>query len=168
MSSYRRNGGRHVVAAGEVVLSGGAINTPQLLQLSGVGRRRSPASLGHPPVVDLPGVGANLQDHLEVYVQHACTPAGSCSRAAQWRHPWVGLQWLAAPQGPAATNHFEGGGFVRSNDDVAYPNLMFHFLPIAVRYDGYAPMRQARLPGAHRADVLRRPGLGEDHVPDPG
>ena len=92
--------------------------------------------LGIRPVVDLPGVGANLQDHLEVYIQHACLqPVSMQPYLEKWRMPFIGLEWLAG-RGPAATNHFEGGGFVRSNDDVAYPNLMFHFLPIAVRYDG--------------------------------
>ncbi len=89
---------------------------------------------------DLPGVGEHLQDHLEVYVQHACTqPVSMQPYLAKWRYPITGAQWLFARRGPGATNHFEGGGFVRSNDDVAYPNLMFHFLPIAVRYDGTAP-----------------------------
>jgi choline dehydrogenase len=55
---------------------------------------------------------------------------------ANWRKPWIGFQWLVFRRGPGATNHFEGGGFVRSNDDVAYPNLMFHFLPLSIRYDG--------------------------------
>jgi choline dehydrogenase len=93
--------------------------------------------LGIRTVVDLPGVGANLQDHLEVYVQHACRqPVTMQPYLDWWRMPFVGLEWIAARRGPAASNHFEGGGFARSNDDVDYPNLMFHFLPIAVRYDG--------------------------------
>jgi choline dehydrogenase len=91
-------------------------------------------------VQDLPGVGEHLQDHLEVYVQHACIQPVSMAPYLRWRRrPWVGFQWLFLRRGPGATNHFEGGGFARSNDDVAYPNLMFHFLPIAVRYDGSAP-----------------------------
>lgn len=135
--SYRRNGKTHSVDAQEVVLCGGAINTPQLLQLSGVGDSAHLKSLGIKPVVDLPGVGENLQDHLEVYIQHACTqPVSMQPSLSLWRYPWIGLQWLFGRKGPAATNHFEGGGFVRSNEDVAYPNLMFHFLPVAVRYDG--------------------------------
>ena len=135
--SYRRNGRLHTVTAKEVVLCGGAISTPQLLQLSGVGDSAHLASLGIRPVVDLPGVGANLQDHLEVYVQHSCKqPVSMQPSLSLWRYPLIGLQWLLGRKGPAATNHFEGGGFVRSNDDVAYPNLMFHFLPVAVRYDG--------------------------------
>ena len=135
--SYRRNGRLHTVSAGEVILCGGAINSPQLLQLSGIGPAEVLKPLGIRHRVDLPGVGANLQDHLEVYIQHACTqPVSMQPYLEKWRMPYIGLQWLLARRGPAATNHFEGGGFVRSNDDVAYPNLMFHFLPIAVRYDG--------------------------------
>jgi choline dehydrogenase len=136
---YRR-GGRKTVDAGEVILCGGAINSPQLLQLSGVGDATLLRSLGIGVVADLPGVGENLQDHLEVYVQYACTQPVSMQPYLKWRYrPWIGAQWLFGRRGPGATNHFEGGGFTRSNDDVAYPNLMFHFLPIAVRYDGTAP-----------------------------
>ena len=106
---------------------------------------------------DLPGVGENLQDHLEVYVQYACTQPVSVQPALKkWKRPLIGAQWLFFRSGPGATNHFEAGGFVRSNDDVAYPNLMFHFLPVAIRYDGSSPSGEARLPGARRADVLRR------------
>lgn len=135
--TYRHRGRSRTVKAGEVILCGGAINTPQLLQLSGVGDAEHLRSLGIDPVVDLPGVGENLQDHLEVYVQHACSqPVSQQPSLQRWRYPFIGLQWLLGRKGPAATNHFEGGGFVRSNEDVAYPNLMFHFLPVAVRYDG--------------------------------
>ena len=88
----------------------------------------------------LPGVGHGLQDHLEVYVQYGSKQPVSVAPALKWRNrPLVGARWLLARGGPGATNHFEAGGFVRSNDDVAYPNLMFHFLPIAIRYDGSAP-----------------------------
>jgi choline dehydrogenase len=126
--------------AGEVILAGGAINTPQLLQLSGVGNGEHLKSLGVDVVHHLPGVGEHLQDHLEVYVQYACKQPVSVAPATKWRNrPWVGFQWLCLRRGPGATNHFEGGGFARSNDEVAYPNLMFHFLPIAIRYDGSAP-----------------------------
>jgi len=122
------------------VLAGGAINSPQLLQLSGVGDPKLLRGLGIPVVAAVPGVGANLQDHLEVYVQHACTQPVSMQPYLAKKH-WlgVGARWLFLRSGPGATNHFEAGGFVRSNDDVEYPNLMFHFLPIAVRYDGTAP-----------------------------
>ncbi len=131
---------RHSVDAGLVILCGGAINSPQLLQLSGVGPAAQLEALGVEVVHDLPGVGANLQDHLEVYVQHtAKLPVSMAPYLKWWRRPEVGLRWLFGKNGPGATNHFEGGGFARSNDAVAYPNLMFHFLPVAVRYDGSAP-----------------------------
>ena len=134
---YSRAGITSTARAGEVILAGGAINTPQLLQLSGIGNPDELRPLGITPVHELRGVGENLQDHLEVYVQHACTQPISFNPALKLHHrPKIGLQWLLNRTGPAATNHFEAGGFVRSNDDVAYPNLMFHFLPIAVRYDG--------------------------------
>jgi choline dehydrogenase len=85
-------------------------------------------------------VGENLQDHLEVYIQHTATqPVTMAPYFAMKARPKVGLEWLLRKSGPGATNHFEAGGFVRSNDDVAYPNLMYHFLPIAVRYDGTLP-----------------------------
>ncbi|BEL07933.1 choline dehydrogenase [Actinoplanes sichuanensis] len=136
----RRGGAPHRVYASEVILCGGAINTPQLLQLSGIGDSAELSALGITPVHHLPGVGENLQDHLEVYIQYASTQPVSMQPYLKWRHrPWIGAQWLFLRSGPAATNHFEAGGFVRSNDDVAYPNLMFHFLPIAVRYDGSSP-----------------------------
>jgi choline dehydrogenase len=128
------------VRAGEVILCGGAINSPQLLQLSGVGPAGPLRELGIDVVADRPGVGENLQDHLEVYVQYASKLPVSVAPALKWRNrPIVGARWLFLRSGPGATNHFEGGGFARSNDDVAYPNLMFHFLPIAIRYDGSSP-----------------------------
>ena len=129
-----------IVEAREIILCGGAINSPQLLQVSGAGNARELESLGIDVVADLPGVGENLQDHLEVYVQYASRLPVSVAPSYRWRNrPSVGLQWLLFKRGPGATNHFEAGGFVRSNDDVDWPNLMFHFLPIAVRYDGTAP-----------------------------
>ena len=134
-----RSGGRRVAQAGEVILCGGAVNSPQLLQLSGIGPAGVLADAGVEPVVEVPGVGENLQDHLEVYLQYACTrPVSMAPYLAKWRRPWIGLQWLAR-RGPGVTNHFEAGGFLRSNDEVQWPNLMFHFLPIAVRYDGSVP-----------------------------
>ena len=126
--------------AGEVILSGGAFNSPHLLQLSGVGQADELELLGIPIVQDLPGVGENLQDHLEVYVQHACRQPVSMQPALKWyNRPYIGLKWLFFRSGPAASNHFEAGGFIRSNDEVAYPNVMFHFLPLAIRYDGSSP-----------------------------
>jgi choline dehydrogenase len=136
---YTRRGRSEVARAGEVILCGGAFNSPQLLQLSGIGNAAELEALGIDVVADVPGVGEHLQDHLEVYIQYGCKePVSMVPQLAKWRRPWLGLKWLFG-KGPAATNHFEGGGFVRSNDEVAYPNLMFHFLPLAVRYDGSKP-----------------------------
>ncbi len=124
----------------EIILCGGAFNSPQLLQLSGVGNENELKPLGVDMVHHLPGVGEHMQDHLEVYVQYGCSQPVSMSPGLKFRNrPWIGFRWLFLRRGPGATNHFEGGGFARSNDDVKYPNLMFHFLPIAVRYDGSAP-----------------------------
>jgi choline dehydrogenase len=136
-----RGSGVERIEAGEVILAGGAFNSPQLLQLSGVGAADHLHSLGIDVVAELPGVGENLQDHLEVYIQHGSKQPVSMQPSAtqKWRRPFIGAQWLFLRSGPGATNHFEGGGFARSNDDVAYPNLMFHFLPLAIRYDGSAP-----------------------------
>ena len=138
---YQQRGGSPKRAlAGEVILAGGAFNSPQLLQLSGVGNPSLLEPLGIPVVNGLTGVGENLQDHLEVYVQHSSRLPVSVAPGLKWRNrPWIGLEWLLFKRGLAATNHFEGGGFARSNEDVRYPNLMFHFLPVAVRYDGSSP-----------------------------
>jgi choline dehydrogenase len=136
----RGPGSARTARGGEIILCGGAINSPQLLQLSGVGNGADLRALGIDVVRDLPGVGDNLQDHLEVYIQYACKQPVSMLPYFAWRNrPRVGAQWLVAKSGPGATNHFEAGGFIRSNNDVAYPNLMFHFLPMAIRYDGSVP-----------------------------
>ncbi len=133
-------GAARVAQAGEVIVCAGAFGSPQLLQLSGVGNASELSALGIGVVADLPGVGENLQDHLEVYVQYGSKLPVSVAPALKWRNrPMVGAKWLFLRSGPGATNHFEAGGFARSNDKVAYPNLMFHFLPIAIRYDGSAP-----------------------------
>jgi choline dehydrogenase len=135
-----RRGAPERVLAGNVILCGGAINTPQLMMLSGLGPADHLRATGVGVVADLPGVGENLQDHLEVYVQYGSKQPVTMQPYLKLRYrPQVGAQWLFLRRGPGATNHFEAGGFTRSNDDVAYPNLMFHFLPIAVRYDGSAP-----------------------------
>jgi choline dehydrogenase len=135
-----RGGKAERIDAGEVLLCGGAINSPQLLQLSGVGNADELSRVGIKPVHDLRAVGENLQDHLEVYVQYKSRLPVSVAPAMKLRNrPWVGAAWLLGRRGPGATNHFEAGGFARSNEDVAYPNLMFHFLPVAIRYDGTAP-----------------------------
>ena len=136
----RGRGGVERLYAGEVILAGGSINSPQLLLLAGIGPAAHLAEHGISVVADLPGVGRNLQDHLEVYVQYQSRLPVSMQPSAteRWRRPFIGAQWLFLRSGPGATNHFEGGGFVRSNEGVAYPNLMFHFLPLAIRYDGSA------------------------------
>ncbi|MEB8093320.1 choline dehydrogenase [Mammaliicoccus lentus] len=135
--TYKKNGKKHTVGAGEVILCGGAFNTPQLLQLSGIGDSEHLNLLGIETRVHLPGVGENFEDHLEVYVQHASSkPVSQQPSLNKLKMPFIGLQWIFSRTGPASSNHFEGGGFVRSNDKVEYPNLMFHFLPLAVRYDG--------------------------------
>ena len=133
-------GKRQVFSGKEIILCGGSINSPQLLQLSGVGNEHDLKPLGIQMVHNLPGVGANLQDHLEVYVQFSCKqPVTQQPSLKFWKRPWIGFLWLFLRTGPGATNHFEAGGFTRSNGDVAYPNLMYHFLPLAIRYDGSAP-----------------------------
>ncbi|MGI8992669.1 MAG: choline dehydrogenase [Nocardioidaceae bacterium] len=140
---YLKGGRLHrAVEAHEVILCGGAINSPQLLQLSGVGNADELGRLGIGIVQHLPGVGENLQDHLEVYVQHASKKPVSIAPGLRWRaRPKIAFDWLFFRKGLGATNHFEGGGFCRSNDEVDYPNLMFHFLPLAIRYDGSAPTK---------------------------
>ena len=128
-------------------------------------QRRRARGVGVDVVHDLPGVGENLQDHLEVYVQHASTQPVSVAPAMKWRNrPWVGFKWLFFRSGPGATNHFEGGGFVRSNDEVDAPEP---HVPLPAARDPLrrlAARRRPRLPGARRPDVLGRPRLGEDHV----
>jgi len=132
-----RGGTRVEIRGGEIICCGGAINSPQLLQLSGVGDAALLESFDIPVVQDLPGVGENLEDHAEVYVQHACTKPVSLYPALKWwRAPWIGAQWLFGRSGVGASNHFEAGGFIRSNDMVEYPNVQYHFLPIAIRYNG--------------------------------
>jgi len=137
---YQKFGITHKVYAGEIICCGGAINSPQLLQLSGIGNATELRSHGIKVTENLPGVGENLQDHLEVYVQHACKlPVSMYPALKWWNKPKIGFQWLFQRKGAAATNHFEAGGFIRSNNEVTYPNIQFHFLPLAVRYDGSSP-----------------------------
>jgi len=135
---YARGGAvRFARARREVILSGGAINSPQLLMLSGVGEADALRRLDLPVIADLPGVGANLQDHIEIYVQHACTqPVSLYSTQKPLAKLAVGLRWLLTSTGPGASNHFEAGGFIRSRAGVRHPDLQYHFLPIAADYDG--------------------------------
>ena len=137
---YMRGKKTETAHGGEIICCGGAVNSPQLLQLSGVGNGAELRELGIDVVHDLPGVGENLQDHLELYVQYACRKPVSMFPALKWyNQPRIGMQWLFGRTGAGATNHFEAGGFIRGNDRVPYPNIQYHFLPIAIRYDGSAP-----------------------------
>ncbi|NCF30125.1 MAG: choline dehydrogenase, partial [Gammaproteobacteria bacterium] len=137
---YAKGGHLHTVRAErEVLLCGGAINSPQLLMLSGVGDGDVLGKLGIDVRTHLPGVGGNLQDHLEVYVQHACTqPITLYGATRPWNQLRIGLQWLLFGEGLGATNHFESGAFIRRNNNVRHPDLQYHFLPMAVSYDGRA------------------------------
>ncbi len=138
-----RGGSREVIhARHEVILAASAINTPKLLMLSGIGPAAHLAAHGIGVVADRPGVGANLQDHLEVYVQYAATAPVTLYR--YWNplgKAWVGLQWLLTRSGPGASNQFETVAFIRSRAGVRYPDLQLHFLPLAVRYDGRAAVK---------------------------
>jgi choline dehydrogenase len=137
---YKHGGQSKRVYGGEIICCSGAINSPQFLQVSGIGNAAELRALGIDVVQDVPGVGENLQDHLEVYIQYSCRQPVSLQPALKWYNkPLIGLEWLLFRTGTAASNHFEAGGFIRSNDDVAYPNTMFHFLPLAIRYDGTSP-----------------------------
>ena len=121
----------------EIVISGGAINSPQLLMLSGSGDADALRARGIEPIVHAPGVGANLQDHLETYVQHAATqPITLYSTQTLLGMGMIGAEWLLFRTGLGATNHFEAGGFIRSRAGVRHPDLQYHFLPIAISYDG--------------------------------
>ena len=135
---YRRGGRDHFVRARrEVILSGGAINSPQLLKLSGVGPADELRSFGIDVVADRPGVGENLQDHLEFYFQVASKqPITLYGHTGLFARGLVGLQWLMRGRGLGASNHFEAGGFIRSRAGVRYPDIQFHFLPMAIAYDG--------------------------------
>jgi len=134
---------REVRANREVILAAGSINTPKLLKLSGVGPAAELKSHGIPVVRDLPGVGENLQDHIEFYFQVACTqPITLYSSMGLFARARIGLRWLLFKDGLGATNHFETGGFIRSRPDVPYPDIQFHFLPLAVTYDGSSLARE--------------------------
>lgn len=121
----------------EVILCGGAINSPQTLLLSGIGNSDDVKKLGIPVVQHLPGVGENLQDHIEAYVQYECiqpiTLYGATNPLAKLK---IGVEWILTRKGLGGTNHFESGGFIRSEAGVEHPDLQYHFLPMAVSYDG--------------------------------
>ena len=121
----------------EVILSGGPINTPQLLKLSGIGPAAELREQGIAVVADRAGVGANLQDHLEFYFQMACTQPVSLYPAMNiFAKGLIGARWLLFRNGLGATNHFESCGFIRSRAGIRYPDIQYHFFPLAVSYDG--------------------------------
>jgi choline dehydrogenase len=136
--SYRLGEQEHKVRARcEVLLCAGSIGSPQLLKLSGVGPPEELRGQGIPVVQALMGVGENLQDHLEFYFQVACKePVSLYSALNPLSRFLIGLRWLLRHDGLGASNHFETGAFIRSRAGVRYPNLQYHFLPMAVSYDG--------------------------------
>ena len=132
--------GRQVIRAGrEVILAASSINSPKLLMLSGIGPAAHLKEHGVDVIADRAGVGANLQDHLEIYMQFAASqPITLYKYWNLWGKAWVGAQWLLTGKGLGASNQFEACAFIRSKAGVEYPDIQYHFLPIAVRYDGKA------------------------------
>ena len=123
----------------EVILSAGSIGSPQLLQVSGIGPQDVLSKAGVPVLHDLPGVGENLQDHLEVYFQYRCKqPISLNSKLNYFSMGLIGARWILFKSGLGATNHFESCGFIRSRVGLQWPNIQYHFLPAAMRYDGNA------------------------------
>lgn len=126
-----------VHAKREVILSAGAIASPQILQRSGVGAKSLLDEFKIPVVHDLPGVGENLQDHLEMYLQYECKKPVSLYPALKWyNQPAIGAQWLFLGTGIGASNQFEAGGFIRTRPEFEWPNIQYHFLPVAINYNG--------------------------------
>jgi choline dehydrogenase len=124
-------------AEAEVILAASSINTPKLLMLSGIGTGAHLAEHGIPVLADRRGVGANLQDHLEIYMQFAASqPITLFKHWNLWGKARVGAQWLLTGTGLGASNQFEACAFIRSRAGIDYPDIQYHFLPIAVRYDG--------------------------------
>ena len=135
---YERGGKTYIAKASrEVILSGGPINSVQLLKLSGIGPADELRQHGIPVIADRAGVGANLQDHLEFYFQMACTqPVTLYGQANLLGKALAGAQWLFFRKGIGATNHFESCGFIRSRAGIPYPDIQYHFFPMAINYDG--------------------------------
>lgn len=140
---YDQRGQTHTVRCQrEVLVSSGPIGSPHLLQRSGIGPaavlRQAGIELKH----DLPGVGENLQDHSEIYIQYTCKqPITLHSKMSLWGKAMIGLRWLLFKDGLGASNHFEAGGFIRSGKGLRWPDIQFHFLPAAMRYDGDKPFK---------------------------
>nr|WP_309504200.1 choline dehydrogenase [uncultured Roseovarius sp.] len=141
---YDQGGKRHVArATREVLVASGPIGAPHLLQRSGIGPadvlRKADVEVVH----DLPGVGENLQDHSEVYIQYACKePITLNGKMGLWSRFLIGLEWILFKRGLSTTNHFESGGFIRSDASLEWPDIQFHFMPAAVRYDGKQPLKE--------------------------
>ena len=135
---YEQNGKiREVNATEEVILSAGSIGSPHLLQLSGIGNREVLETAGIEVKHELPGVGENLQDHLEFYFQFRCEqPVSLNGKLDWWNKLKIGVRWILKKDGLGATNHFESCGFIRSKAGVEWPDMQYHFLPAAMRYDG--------------------------------
>jgi len=126
----------------EVILCAGSIGSPQLLQLSGIGPKNVLKDAGVELRHELPGVGENLQDHLEVYFQYHCKkPITLNSKLNLFSKGLIGVRWILSKTGLGATNHFESCGFIRSRAGLEWPNIQYHFLPAAMRYDGNAAMK---------------------------
>lgn len=126
-----------VLCSREVILSAGPIGSPQILQLSGIGDPQDLKKAGVPVTHNLPGVGKNLQDHLEFYFQFECKKPITLNAKLDWMSKGIiGARWLLTKSGLGATNHFESCGFIRSKEGVKWPDIQFHFLPAAIRYDG--------------------------------
>ncbi|PWC31315.1 choline dehydrogenase [Azospirillum sp. TSO35-2] len=136
--AYLRSGQPEVAyARSEVLLCAGAIASPAILQRSGVGPAAVLRDLDVPLVLDLAGVGADLQDHLEMYIQYECRqPVSLYPSLKWWNQPAIGAEWLFRGTGIGASNQFEAGGFIRTDDTVPWPNLQYHFLPVAISYNG--------------------------------
>ncbi len=135
-----RGGQNEVIRAGsEVIVAASSINSPKILMLSGIGDAAHLAEHGIKVVADRPGVGANLQDHLEIYMQFAAAqPVTLYKYWNLWGKAIVGAQWLLTKTGLGASNQFEACAFIRTREGIEYPDIEYHFLPIAVRYDGKA------------------------------
>ncbi|MDZ4336580.1 MAG: choline dehydrogenase [Pseudomonas sp.] len=152
-----------VNARREVLLCSGAIASPQVLQRSGVGPAALLRELDIPLVHDLPGVGQNLQDHLEVYLQYACKQPVSLYPALQWwNQPMIGANWLFLGKGIGASNQFEAGGFIRSSSEFEWPNIQYHFLPVAINYNGSNAVKEHGFQ-AHMGS-MRSPSRGRIQV----
>ncbi|SAK98412.1 choline dehydrogenase [Caballeronia ptereochthonis] len=178
------HGGQRVTAhvRREVLVCSGAIASPQLLQRSGVGRPSWLKELEIPVLHDLPGVGENLQDHLEMYMQYECKEPVSLYPALQWwNQPAIGVEWLLNGTGIGASNQFEAGGFIRTRDDDLWPNIQYHFLPVAINYNGsnaikmhgfQAHVGSMRSPSRGRVKLKSRdpnahPGILFNYMADP-